>query len=120
MDFLTHLGRSIILSKQQVLHVASGCTFSKASTASFIKPWNSETVVAALPPQVQQLLKEFPSLMLPNAAPPQPFHVVVHHINTGSAAPVFAHPPRLDPEKHFVTKEEFLDLEKTGIICRSN
>jgi hypothetical protein len=39
MDFLNHFGFSIIPSKKQVLHVASGRTFSKASTASFISPW---------------------------------------------------------------------------------
>jgi hypothetical protein len=36
MDFLAKFGFSIIPSKQQVLHAASGHTFSKASTASFI------------------------------------------------------------------------------------
>jgi hypothetical protein len=38
MDFHTHFVLSIIPHKQQVLHTASGRTFSKASTASFIKP----------------------------------------------------------------------------------
>jgi hypothetical protein len=44
----------------------------------------------------------------------------VHHIDTSSAAPVFARPRRLDPEKHCIAKEEFLALEKEGIICSSN
>ncbi len=39
---------------------------------------------------------------------------------TGSAAPVFARPRRLDPEKHRIAEEEFLSLEKAGIIRRSN
>jgi hypothetical protein len=38
MDFLTKWGLSIIPSKLQVLHAASGCTISKASTASLITP----------------------------------------------------------------------------------
>jgi hypothetical protein len=49
--------------------MASGCTFTKASTTSFISPWSP---VAALPSQVQQLLKEFPPLLRPSAAPPKP------------------------------------------------
>jgi hypothetical protein len=63
MDFLTHFGLSIIPSKQQVLYAALGRTFSKTSTSSFVTPWSSETPasVAALPPRVQQLLKEFPT-----------------------------------------------------------
>jgi hypothetical protein len=122
MDFLARFGLSIIPSKQQVLHAASGRTFTKASTTPFISPWSLETAaaVAALPPQVQQLLEEFPSLLRPSAAPPKPLHGVVHHIDTGSTAPVFAHPRRLDPEKHSIAEEEFLALEKAGIIRRSN
>jgi hypothetical protein len=44
----------------------------------------------------------------------------VHHIDTDSAAPVFARPRRLDPEKHRITEEEFLAMEKVGIILCSN
>ncbi len=58
--------------------------------------------------------------MRPRAAPPKPLHGVVHHIDTGSATPLFARPRRLDPEKHRIAKEEFLALEKAGIIRRSN
>ncbi len=120
MDFLTKFELSIIPAKRQVLHAASGRTLTKASTSSFVSPWSSETAaaVAALPPQVQKLLEEFPSLLRPSAAPPKPLHGVVHHINTGSAAPVFARPQRLDPEKHRIAEEEFLALEKAGIFIR--
>jgi hypothetical protein len=89
MDFLARFELSIIPAKQQVLHAASGRTFTKASTTSFISPWSPETAAAitALPPQVQQLLEEFPSLLRPSTAPPKPLHGVIHHIDTGSAAP---------------------------------
>jgi hypothetical protein len=94
-------------------------SLTQASTSSFVSPWSPETVTA-LPPQVQKLLEEFPSLLRPSAAPPKPLHSVVHHIDTGSAAPVFTRPWRLDPEKHRIAEEEFLALEKAGIIRRSN
>jgi hypothetical protein len=120
MDFLARFELSIIPAKQQILHAASGRTFTKASTTSFISPWSPETAaaIAALPTQVQHLLEEFPSLLRPSTAPPKPLHSIVHHIDTGSVAPVFARPRW--PEKHCIAEEEFLTLEKAGIICRSN
>ncbi len=98
MDILAKFELSIIPAKQQVLHAALGHTFTKASTSSFVSPWSPETAAAPLPPQVRKLLEEFPSLLRPSAAPPKPLHGVVHHIDTGSAAPVFARPQRPDPE----------------------
>jgi hypothetical protein len=61
-------------------------------------------------PAKQQILHE---------AAPSPSRSV-NHIDTGSAAPVFARPRRLDPENHRIPDEEFLALEKAGIIRRSN
>ncbi len=58
--------------------------------------------------------------MRPSAAPPKLLHSVLHHINTGSAAPLFARPWQLDPEKLRIAEEEFLAQEKAGIIRRSN
>ncbi len=65
MDFRTKYGFSIIPSKQQVLHAASGCTFSKASIASIIRSLSTEPApaVTSVPPKVQKLLKEFPTLL---------------------------------------------------------
>jgi hypothetical protein len=95
--------------------MTSGRTFTKASTTPFISPWSSETAAAALPPQVQQLLEEFPSLLRPSAAPPKPLHGVVRHIDTGAPPP--PPPSAAGPEKHRIAEEEFLALEKAGIIC---
>jgi hypothetical protein len=52
MDFLRKFELSIIPAKRQVLHAASGCTLTQASTSSFVSPWSPETAaaVAALPP----------------------------------------------------------------------
>ena len=122
MHFLATFGLSIIPYKQQVLHVASGRTFLKASTSYFINPWSPQTAaaVAALPSQVQLLLKEYPTLLRPAAATPKLLHGAIHHIDTGSADPVFTRPRRLDPEKHRIAEAEFRALEKAGIICCSN
>ncbi len=56
MDFLVKFGLGIVPDKQQVLHAASGRTFTKASTSSFIQPWDTHTAAAGLPQQVQSLL----------------------------------------------------------------
>ncbi len=74
MDFLTKFELSIVPAKRQVLHAASGRTLTQASTDFFDSPWSPETAaaVAALPPQVQKLLEEFPSLLWPSAAQPKP------------------------------------------------
>jgi len=42
MDFLAKFELSIIPAKQQVLHEASGCTLTKASTSSFVSPWSRD------------------------------------------------------------------------------
>jgi hypothetical protein len=71
----------------QVLHAASGCTFSKATTSSFVIPWRYETATAAAvatPPQVQQLLKEFPTLLWPSGAHSNLSTESSIHFNTGS------------------------------------
>jgi hypothetical protein len=116
--FSQQFGFSIIPSKQQGLQAASGYTFSKASTSSFINPWSSYTitVVAVLTRQVQQLLQEFPTLLRSSAATFKPLHGNVHHINTGSVALVLACPRRQDPEKHHIAEEEFLQIKQAGII----
>jgi hypothetical protein len=69
MDFLTKFELSILPAKRQVLHVASGRTLTQASNNFSNSPWSSETAaaVAALPPQVQKLLEEFPTLLRPSA-----------------------------------------------------
>jgi hypothetical protein len=71
-----YFGLSIVPDKQQVLHAAKGRTFTKASTSSFISPSDTHTAaaVAELPPQVQQLLAELPTLMRPGTDTPKPLH----------------------------------------------
>jgi hypothetical protein len=60
------------------------------------------------------------TLLLTRAATPKLLHGILHHIYTGSAAPVFACPWQLDPEKNSFAKEEFLTLKQASIIRRSN
>ena len=118
MDFLEQFDFIIHPKKRQVVHAASGGTLTQASEPFFNSPCTA-AAVSRLPPQVQALLQEFPRILRPGTSPPRPLHGVVHRIDTGSAAPVFARPRRLDPEKHRIAEAEFLALEKAGIVQRS-
>jgi hypothetical protein len=78
MDFLAKFDLSIIPFKTAGPARGLRPHSHQASTNSFISPWTPKTTaaVAALPPQVQQLLKEFPSQLRTNAAPPKPLYGV--------------------------------------------
>jgi hypothetical protein len=88
MDFLAKFEISIIPANQQVLHAASGCTLTKASTSSSVSPWSPETAATALPPQVQKDLEEFPPLLRPSAALPS--HSTALSITTTQVARSFS------------------------------
>jgi hypothetical protein len=66
-----------------------------------------------------QLLQEFPSLLNPSAKLPPVIHKVQHHIET-DGRPVAAKYRRLDPQKLAATKSEFAEMERQGIIRRSD
>jgi hypothetical protein len=89
MDFLAKFDLSILPAKQQVLHAASGHTFTKASTSSFVSPWSPKTAVAGLPPQVQNCLRNFRRSCVP--APPLPSRSTASYITSSQIAP----PPRV-------------------------
>jgi hypothetical protein len=62
-------------------------------------------------------LEEFPSILQPAAATPEPRHGVEHYIQT-SGPPVFTKVRRLDPSKQLLAQEEFIKLEQAGIVRR--
>jgi hypothetical protein len=65
------------------------------------------------------LLDSFPSLLSTDLHSHKPTHGVFHTIETNTR-PIATHARRLDPEKHRIAQQEFLQLEKQGIIHRSN
>ena len=70
-------------------------------------------------PAVRSLLSAFPTIVGDGTGTPNPKHGVFHSIET-VGWPVFAKPRRLDPEKHRIAEAEFRNLEKAGIVRRSN
>jgi len=61
---------------------------------------------------------EFPQLLTPTFNAGQPSHGVFHHIPT-QGRPVHSKARRLPPDKLAVAKEEFLEMERLGIIRKS-
>ncbi len=66
-----------------------------------------------------RLLCQFPNLTKPNFSSGVASHGVVHHIST-CGLPVHARAHRLDPVKLTAAKAEFANMEKLGIVRRSN
>ena len=130
-DFLNFSGLTVDIKNKRLLppcnchaaHPPSG-SFTPPSPsvpASFQRPPPDVNSVG-LPPDVAQLLAEFPSVTNKDAvqfASTNPPHGVQHHIVT-EGPPVFAKARRLDPEKLAAAKAEFAAMEKAGIIRRSD
>lgn len=67
----------------------------------------------------QRLLGEFPSLTQPTFSAATTKHGVEHHIDT-NGPPVYARARRLNPDRLAVAKAEFANMERLGIIRRSD
>ena len=70
-------------------------------------------------PKYQDILKEFPEVVNPSKKLPQVKHQVEHHIET-VGRPVSAKYRRLDTDKLRAAKAEFLEMERQGIVRRSD
>ena len=70
-------------------------------------------------PTYQEILQEFPEVVNPSKKLPRVKHQVEHHIET-VGRPVSAKYRRLDTSKLQAAKAEFLEMERQGIVRRSN
>ena len=66
-----------------------------------------------------RLLSRFPALLSPDFSASAVRHGVEHHLST-EGPPVFARARRLDPAKLAVAKAEFSEMERMGIVRRSD
>jgi len=69
--------------------------------------------------EYEQLLTEFPEAVNPSKKLPKVKHIVQHHIET-VGRPVSAKYRRLDASKLKAAREEFAEMERQGIVRRSN
>jgi hypothetical protein len=77
-------------------------------------------VFAQPSPQFKQVLDQFPEVVNPEKPlPPKTKHGVEHHIKVKAGPLISSKFWRLDPEKFAAAKAEFDQLERDGIIRRS-
>jgi hypothetical protein len=128
LDFLRFYGMQVNPSSPTIL-ITPSQRFQEGGTAgdgdlktphSCFLAWKEAQVpqlkVAAgarpIPPRILKMLQEeFPQLLRPSTAAPQPTHGMVHHILT-DGRPVFAKAHHLEPAKHRIAEEEFAALEQ--------
>jgi cleavage and polyadenylation specificity factor subunit 1 len=118
------LGLDFLKAHKLVIDAEQSAVLFKANMQPITIPSRSAaaTVAAAVsvPPQVQQLLADFPSVCSTGTGKwRKPKHTVEHSIDT-TGKPVTAKPRRLDAAKRAVAEAEFRELEAAGIVRRSN
>jgi hypothetical protein len=97
--------------------------YTCGSTPSLLFNIGSAGVLAVAPGSWKQeydaVLRQFPAVLNQGKSLPSVKHKVLHHIET-EGRPVVAKYRRLDPAKLAAAKKEFFEMEKQGIIRRSN
>lgn len=114
-DFFASQGILIDLQRKRLVDVR---TYASVETIEF--PCSSlQTANISVMNEYSTIAKEFPEVTEPRFSIGTVKHNVVHHIPT-EGPPVHARPRRLSAEKLEIAKKEFREMEKLGIIRRSN
>jgi hypothetical protein len=113
-DFLSAQLLLVDPSHHQLLH---NSTFQVIAAAANSPSPSTAASLSHIPPSVQQLLNSFPTLLGTDLHSHKPTHGETIETTT---CPIAAHACCLDPEKHRIAQQKFLQLEKQGIIHHSN
>ena len=115
-DFLRAHGLVVDLRNRRILDAEQpgGNVCASVQDTAVLQP-----VAPAEDDVFRQLLARFPALLSPDFSAPTMRHGVEHHLPT-TGPPVFARARRLDPTKLAVAKAEFSEMERMGIIRRSD
>jgi Reverse transcriptase (RNA-dependent DNA polymerase) len=133
-DFL-HQFDLILRVRKQLLYSAGGWSVSLtpfvSATTSFsvvipVGLFSQESAADTVPPAaslcagltVDSLAREFPSVFSSTSVLPEARHGIEHQILT-TGRPVTARYRRLDAAKYKAARDEFLQMEKAGIVRRS-
>ena len=111
MDFFEDNGLSIDAKNREIFTRGDGATICQVTT--------SDTPTQRGEEELFLLLDTFPEILTPNFHRKDNKHKIEHYIQT-SGHPVFAKPRRLDQAKLEAAKAEFAELERLGIIRRSD
>ena len=132
MDFFEKNGLSIDAEKRELFKRGDGITICEvtedgppgAAKSSDVQSKSSPEKSKPEPVQRGQqdlfdLLDSFPDILTPNFHKTENKHNIEHYIET-KGHPVFAKPRRLDQAKLEAARAEFAELERLGIIRRSD
>ena len=122
MDFFEQNGISIDAQKRELFHRGNGETICQVTANGTVQPSegpSESTAVQRGRPEFFELLESFPDILTPNFHKTENKHQIEHYIET-NGHPVFAKPRRLDQAKLEAARAEFAELEKLGIIRRSD
>ena len=109
-DFLRHHGLIVDLPRRRLLDVGAS-EFADQDAPGVSGASTDDPYV--------QLLADFPTLKEASFQHSTPRHGIEHYIPT-DGPPVHARARRLPPDKLAIAKEEFRNLERLGIVRRSN
>ena len=113
-DFLAAHGLLVDPARRRVLRAADLSVIGGTGG-----PGGLITHLSSVDQDIRQLLSATPAIFAAGLQGHQPLHGVTHTIET-EGRPVFAKARRLDPDKLAQAKAEFLELEKAGIVRRSD
>ena len=116
-DFLEHFDILIDCKRRQITDNTTSrkVKVNRSSSTSINLVINNINV----PPCVEALCKEYPSVTSPHDNANAEYCGVYHRIETGSSPPVFAKARQLSEEKFKMANEEFKKLHNKGIIKAS-
>jgi hypothetical protein len=113
-DFLKHYKLAVDLASKSLLEAG---TMQSVAVGNLVVA-GGLAAVRNMPPQLGELLMQFPEVLSKSGKLPPIKHTVTHSIVT-TGRPVTAKFRRLDVAKLAAAKKEFLQLEADGIIHRS-
>ena len=120
MDFFEANNVSIDTKNRELFTRDGGATICQVTTSEESKKSPEESKCQEKgEPELFRLLESFPEILEPNFHTSDNKHHIEHYIQT-SGNPVFAKPRRLDQTKLEAAKAEFAELERLGIIRRSD
>ena len=121
MDFFKQNGLSIDAENEELFKRGNGETICAVMAEGPGQQGPEKSTSSAVQGQQEMfdLLDKFPEILTPNFHNRENKHRIEHYIET-NGHPVFAKPRRLDQAKLEAAKAEFAELERLGIIRRSN
>ena len=115
-DFLCAHGLLVDVKNRRLMDAVTFCSY-----ACTLGGADSILLSSMLPASddFHRLLAGFPALIQPTFSASAVKHGVEHHLAT-TGPPVYARARRLDPTKLAVAKAEFANMERVGIVRRSD